>query len=48
MKDELSSSDEDQRVEAVDDMQQVLLLSIITLITVSRPMIHRIYMLAYL
>ncbi len=43
MKDELSSSDEDQRVEAVDDVQQVLLLSITTLITVSRP-----NMLAYL
>ncbi len=48
MKDELSSSDQDQRVEALDDIQQVLLLSIITLITVSRPMIHRNYMLAYL
>jgi hypothetical protein len=48
VKDELSSSDQDQRVEALDNVQQVLLLSIITLITVSSPMIHRNYMLAYL
>jgi hypothetical protein len=48
VKDELSSSDQDQRVEALDDVQQVLLLSITTLNMVSRPMIHRKYMLAYL